>query len=183
MVTGWRLPASSLILVMAAGPGAKPALEGVYPRTLVVERGGATGVRVFDSALPLAMGAASLLVAVVVGVLFAASTMGLAIAADGRTRAVMAAVGVSGRSRAGVVAAQAIVLALAGGVVGVVLGVGGIGLTNVLSARYLGAPTVAEFHPVFVGYGLGVALLIGLLTVPYLLAVSRRTTTVGDLAE
>lgn len=171
------------ILVETTRPEAKAALATVYPRSVVLSRVGLTTREVGQSQLPLALGVAGLVVAVVLGLLFAASTMGLAIADDSRNRAVLRALGVSGRSRATIVATQALIVTLIGGIVGVGLGVVGVRVTNVLAQRYIVDVPVASFHPTLVAYGIGVALVIGLLTVPYLLVVSRRTTTIDALRE
>jgi putative ABC transport system permease protein len=61
-----------------------------------------------------------------------------------------------------------------GGTVGVLLGIGGIALTNALSNQWLGVSDVAAFHPLMLGYGVGVAILIGLLATPYPVFLSRR---------
>lgn len=170
------------LLVATSTRGVRDRLAAVYPRSEVLTRTGLATRQVLDSSLPRALALGALAVAVIVGVLFAASTMGLAVAAKGRTRAVLAAVGVSARSRAVLVATEILVLALLGGGLGV--GLGGLGAAAInLSAAWAGAPTpVAVFRPVFVAYGLGVAVVIGLVTVPYLVVIGRRTTRIADLA-
>ena len=129
------------------------------------------------------MGLTALAVALSVEVLFAATTLGLAVAAAGRERAVLAAIGFSGRSRSVVLAVEAAVVAGMGGVLGVALGFAGIPLANALAARYVGETAVARAAPFLAPYGLGVALLIAVLVLPYLLVMSRRTTTVEALIE
>lgn len=171
------------LLVRTTDPGVRPALEAAYPRTVVVERGGIGAGRVVDSTLSLAVALSALAVALIVGVLFAATTLGLAVAASARERAVLAALGFSARSRSAVVAVEALVVAAVGGVLGVALGFLGVPLSNRLAARFVADATVARWDALFVPYGLGVAVLIGLVTLPYLLVVSRRTTTMEALVE
>ena len=171
------------LLVRTTDPGVRPVLESAYPRTVVVERGGIGAGRVVDSTLSLAVALAALAVALIVGVLFAATTLGLAVAASARERAVLAALGFSGRSRSAVVAVEALVVAVAGGLLGVALGFAGVPLSNRLAARLVAETTVARWDPLLVPYGLGVAVLIGLVVLPYLLVVSRRTTTMEALVE
>lgn len=168
-------------LVKTGQPGVRGVLEGIYPRSLVLSRTGLAVQQVVSAELPLAMAVIALVVAVVIGSLFAASTLGLTIAADSTTRAVLAAIGFSGRSRAALIATQTITVTLLGGILGVVLGTTGILVMNAAARRFFVDLPVARFDPVLVAYGLGVAVVIGLVTVPYLLVVSRRTTTMEDL--
>lgn len=168
------------LLVKTAEPGVRPALAALYPNTLVLSRTGLAVRQTVRSELPLAMAGLAFVVALVVGGLFVASTMGLAVAAESRTRALLAALGFSGRSRAALVAIEALVVAVLGGVVGVGLGAAGILAVNAGARRVVDLP-VARFEPVLVGYGVGVAALIGLAVAPYLLVVSRRTTDMEAL--
>jgi len=169
------------LLVDASGDpdGLKQDLAGVYPRTEVLERGAVFGSG-SRSELSTAMGVSALLVSVAIGTLFVVTTMGFEVASQARTRAVLAAMGVSRRSRAVLVALGALAVAVAGGIVGVVLWLlGTVGL-NAAGRFVLGVP-VARLHPVLAVYGLAVAVLVGLLAIPYLLVVSRRTTSLEVL--
>jgi putative ABC transport system permease protein len=126
------------------------------------------------------MGVSALLVSVAVGTLVVVTTMGFEVASQARTRAVLAAMGVSRRSRAVLVALGALAVAVAGGIVGVVLWLlGTVGL-NAVGRFVLGVP-VARLHPVLAVYGLAVAVLVGLLAIPYLLVVSLATTSLEVL--
>jgi len=170
--------AADQVFVTASSRGVKSDLEGVYPETIVVSRGDLFADTSGRSSLPAAIALAAFVVALVVGTLFMVTTMGFALAADREERAVMRAIGVSGTSRAVIVVVQTFVVAAAGGVAGIGLWLAGIGVANALSAEIAGTP-VAAFRPVLAGYGLAVAVLIGLLAVPYLLVAARR----GSLAE
>jgi len=167
-------------LLVETEPGAtdvEATLAGVYPTgTTVVSRddlfAGAGG----RSRLPAAIALAAFVVSLVVGTLFVITTMGFELAADRERRAVMRAIGLSGASRTAIVVVQTFVVAVAGGVAGIGLWLAGIAVTNTLAGSVSGVP-IAAFRPVLAAYGLGVAVLIGLLTVPYLLLAARRGST------
>ena len=171
--------AADQILVSTNSPNVKADLENIYPQTAVVTRTGIGSQEPTLSSLPLAMGVAAFAISLVVGVLFVATMMGLEITGDRRNLAVLEAIGYSGASRALLVVSETVSLAFLGGICGVVLGVGGIELTNILADRYLGIGSIAIFTPALIGYGVGVAVLIGLLASPYPLYLSRRS----DLLE
>lgn len=171
------------ILVAASDSSAKAALEGVYPGTDVVTRRGLMAQQAGRSNLPVAISLAAFVIAVVVGTLFLGTTMGMEIAAGSRHRAVLSALGFSVGSRAAVVALQALGIALLGGLAGVVAALLGVAATNVVVTSVLSDVPVATFHPAFVAYGLGVALLIGLLSLPYLLVVSWRSVSTEALVR
>lgn len=176
-LTGASGDSADRILVDAAPPATAADLEGIYPNTKVLTREERVREQVTSSRLSLAMGVASLLVAVVVGSLFVATTMGLELAADSETRAVLAAVGFSPLSRVVVVATQTLVVCALGGLLGVGLWLGASLLINAVAGATLAAGGIASLSPLLAGYGLVVALTIGLLTVPYLLVVSRGAST------
>ena len=169
------------ILVSTNVPGIKDDLGGVYPRSTVVTRSGLSAGQVANSDLPLAVSITAFIVSLIVGTLFVATTMGLEIVADRQQLAVLAAIGFQGRDRALLVLVQTLCVTALGGVLGILLGIGGIALANAFAADLVGG-TVARFHPALAGYGLGVALLIGLLSAPYLLVMTRRTDTLEALA-
>ncbi|MFC6993601.1 FtsX-like permease family protein [Haladaptatus sp. GCM10025707] len=67
--------------------------------------------------VPVSVAVTALLVALVIGTLSIATTMGLAVAADQRDRAVLAAIGISRRSRSVLLVTQTLTVALLGGLV------------------------------------------------------------------
>ncbi|MFB6228875.1 MAG: FtsX-like permease family protein [Halobacteriales archaeon] len=170
--------AADQILVEANDPAVEEYLGEVYPETTVVSRSDLFAGSDGRSRLPVAIAIAAFVVSLVVGTLFMITTMGFELAADRENRAVMRAIGLSGRSRTAVVVVQTFVVAVCGGVGGIGLWLVGIGVGNALSETVSSVP-VAVFRPVLAAYGLGVALLIGLLTVPYLLVAARR----GSMSE
>lgn len=159
----------------------EPTLAAIYPRSNVVTRGELFGGNDSGVQLPLAISAAAFIVSVTVGTLFLVTTMGFELAATRRERAVLAALGLSRTSRAALIALHALVVAGLGGLLGVGLWLVGVGLTNVFVTRWLTEVPLAVARPVLAGYGLGVALLIGLLTVPYLLVLSHRSDLTAAL--
>jgi putative ABC transport system permease protein len=102
------------------------------------------------------------------------TAFGFELAADSKGRQLMSALGIAGRSRAGIIGTELGVVSLYGGGLGVFIwGVGALLVNQVTIARF-GAP-VATLDPRFAAYGIGVALLIGLLSLPYLLVVDWRS--------
>lgn len=178
-----RTDSADQILVAAADATVRPHLEGVYPGADVVTRGGLLVKQSRRSKLPVAISLSAFAVAVVVGTLFVCTTMGMAIAAGSHQRAVLSALGFAPTSRAVVVALQALMVALLGGGAGVGLAVLGVTVTNGLVTTFLSDVPIATFRPLLVAYGLGVALLIGVLSLPYLVAVSLRRTTMEAITR
>lgn len=171
------------MLVRTNDPSVKPALRAVYPEAEVVARRSLNSQQVIDSELPLAISLTALLAGLVIAGLFVATTMGLEVEADRQLLAVLAAVGISERGRLLVVAATTLTIALAGGMIGIVLGALGIVLVNYVATTQFALPAIARLHPLLLGYGLGVALVMGLLAVPYPVLVARRTEILEELTR
>lgn len=163
------------ILVSTDEAGLKADLEDSIPGAAVVSRSGVSTQGVSTSDLSLAVGLTAFVTAVVVGVLFVGTMMGLEVMADRTELALLAAVGYSSRSRAVLVLTETVAVSLVGGVAGVGLGAAGISLFNRLAAQYFGVGSVATFEPFLLLYGLVVAVLIGVVAAPYPIWVSRRT--------
>ncbi|MBX0293914.1 ABC transporter permease [Haloarcula nitratireducens] len=171
------------ILVRTDAPGVESRLARTYPRTTVVSKGDLSARRLGTSNLALAVGVAAFLVVFVIGVLFVATMMGLEITADRRQLAVLDAIGFSPWSRAQVILAETLSITVCGGCCGVLLGSGGIAVTNLLAEQYLPVPAVARFHPALIAYGIGIAILIGLFAAPYPVFLSHRTLGKEDLLQ
>lgn len=168
------------ILVSTNSRGVRSALADIYPESNVAASSGFSVGSLTSSELALAIALSAFLVALIVGVLFAGTTLGLDVAADRTQFATLAAVGVSTTGRGVVVATQTLVLVGIGGVIGVVMGVAGTVVANSILQSYVGT-TAAVFHPALVPYGLGVALLIGVLAIPYLVWLTNRTNVLDQL--
>ncbi|MFB6162933.1 MAG: ABC transporter permease [Halococcoides sp.] len=163
------------ILVSATDRSVREGIADRDPRTKVVTTAGLGRRKMAASDLPLALALAATITTLVVGTLFVATVMGLEVSDDRRQLAVLAAIGVSGRSRAWIVGTQTILVAAIGGLVGVALGIGSIHVANAVAAQVAGLGPVARFDPLLIAAGLGVALAIGALAVGYPLWVARRT--------
>jgi putative ABC transport system permease protein len=176
-VTGAQQQDSASQLVVVADPPSaetERALAGLYPKTEVQTRGGLLSQQGTDSRLPTAMALAALIISMTTGVLLVSTAFGFELAADSKGRQLMSALGIAGRSRAGIIGTELGVVSLYGGGLGVFIwGVGALLVNQVTIARF-GAP-VATLDPRFAAYGIGVALLIGLLSLPYLLVVDWRS--------
>jgi putative ABC transport system permease protein len=169
------------ILVSTNDPSVRSDIERLYPGTDVVSRTGLAGRELSTSSLPLAMAVSSFLVALTVGVLFVATMMGLELTSNRRYIAMLGAVGFSTRSRSLVVFAETLSISVLGGVIGIGVGAGGIVALNRATRETVGV-AVARFEPLLLGYGLGVAVLIGVLAAPYPVWLSRRLDTLEVLA-
>lgn len=171
------------IMIASEDRGVREELEGVYPGTNVVTRGGLAGMEITPTNLPLAMALAASVVAGGIGVAFVATMMGLEVTANRRELATLAVVGFSARSRAVVVTAEAVTVTVAGGLLGVALGAVGLLALNAGVARGIGVPAVGTLTPWIVAYGLGVAVLIGIVSAPYLSYLGLRTDTLEELSR
>lgn len=162
------------ILVVTDDRAVKDRLERIYPQTTVVTRSGLAAQQLSPSNLPLAVAVAALVVAVVIGILFVTTLMGLDVSANRQQLGTMAALGLSRRSRALLIGAETVCLSLCGGVLGVCLGALAIVGVNAFGAAALGSQTVALFDPLLIGYTLLVTLVIGLVGAIYPVVLSRR---------
>ncbi|WP_435186450.1 FtsX-like permease family protein [Halobellus sp. EA9] len=158
-------------------------LAAQYPRTTVVTRSGLAAQEVSTSSLPLAIALAALVAAVVVGVLFVTTLMGLEVNASRQELGMLAAMGFSRRSRSLIIAAETVVIALLGGLVGIGVGAVGIAGVNAFGTATLGIDAVARFDPRVILYALGVAVLIGGVGAVYPVVLSLRTTQLEVLSE
>lgn len=175
MTTVTDSDAADQILVSTNAAGVKRDLAGQYPNTAVVTRTGVASQDVSTSSLPLAMAAAAFVTALVVGVLFTATMMGLEVSTDRTALGTLTALGYSGRSLTVLVIAETLSLAVVGGILGV--GLGGLATlgVNALAQRIFGVSSLAVFEPALFGYGLAVAFVIGICAAPYPIWLSRRT--------
>ena len=157
-------------------PAVEDDLEGLYPQSEVLTRGELTASATMDSGLPFALALTAFVVAVSVGTLFVLTTTGLEVVADRRQLATLSALGMSTRSQLGLIGVQTLVVTGLGGLVGAIAGLGGIRLANYVAAETITTGPIAVSHLLFVPYGLVVGLLIGLLSLPVLLVLTRRVT-------
>ncbi|MCU4743617.1 FtsX-like permease family protein [Natronoglomus mannanivorans] len=157
-------------------PAVRADLEDVYPSSTVNSRSEMTASQTMDSDLSVALALTAFVVAISIGTLFVVTTMGLELVADRTQLATMSAIGLSGRTQLGIIAVQILATTAIGGIVGAIGGLAGIRLTNELAMRTLTSEPIAFSHPIFGLYGVVVAVLIGICSLPVLLLVTRRVT-------
>ncbi|TYT60488.1 ABC transporter permease [Natrialba swarupiae] len=157
-------------------PEVQSDLEGLYPESNVHTRGEMTAAEIADSDISLALALAAFVVSLVIGTLFVLTTAGLEIVADRTQLATMSAIGVTTRSQLVLTGVQTMILTGLGGLVGSIGGLGLIWLTNTVAMETLTTEPIAVSHPLFVAYGVLVALVIGVVSLPYLLVLTRRVT-------
>ncbi len=162
------------ILVSANDPAVQSQLENIYPQSTVETRSGVTTQQVLDDELPLALSITAFLIAIVVGTLFVMTMTGLEVTADRAQIATLAAVGISAQSRFTLIATQTVLSTILGGLVGVVLGFGGLWLVNEISMQTLTTVPVAAAEPILALYGVVVAVVVALLSLPYIALLLRR---------
>lgn len=163
-------------IVGANSQSVRNDLTGIYPQSEVLTRGEMTTSATMDSDLSLALALTAFVVAVSVGTLFVLTTSGLEVVADRSQLATMAAMGISMRSQLTLVGIQTVVVTVIGGIIGSLGGLGGIWLVNRIAMRTLTSDPIARSDPRFVPYGIGAALVISLLALPYLLILTRRVS-------
>lgn len=173
--------AADQILVRTDRPAVANALEQVYPHSQVVSGSGGGLGAVTSADLPLAVALLAFLVALAVGSLFVATAMGMEVTADRTTFATLDAVGFSTRSQLTLVTVQTVVVTLLGGALGVGLGWAAIAVANRVARHSLTTGPIAVFDPLVALAGVGLAVVMGLLTVPYLAYLVRRTSTLERL--
>lgn len=169
------------ILVSTTDPAVKSELTGIYPRTEVVSRAGLTNFQTTSTNLPLAMALAATVVAGGIGTAFVATMMGLELTAGRRELAVLGAVGFSRRMQALTVIAETVTVAVIGGVLGVSLGALATLAVNVGVTSIIGVQSLATLTPAVAGYGIVVAVLVGLSAAPYPLYLTLRTQILEEL--
>ncbi|WP_435102682.1 FtsX-like permease family protein [Halarchaeum sp. P4] len=163
-------------------PAVKDDLAAVYPHSRVVANDQGSLAAIGTSKLALAIALTAFVVAIVIGTLFVGTALGLEVAADRSTYATLLALGLPARSLGVVVATQAVAVTLLGGLLGLLLGGGGVLAANALAQQYLTDSAIAAYPLVFVPYGLGTAVAVGLLATPYLVWLVTRTDVLDHLA-
>ncbi len=171
------------ILVSTDDPAVQESLASIYPQTTVVERNGLGAQEVSTENLALAIAVSGALTAVVIGILFVTTLMGLAVSSNRQSQGMLAAIGISRRSRSVLVAAETVFVALIGGFVGIAIGIFSILVINRAGQATLGTGTVATFDVRLIGYAIGVAFIIGLVGAIYPILLSRRTSPLEVLSR
>ncbi len=171
------------VLVWGESEAAASAASETYPDATVESDRGGDPSALFDDGLAFATSAIALLIGVTVCASFVATTMGMAVDQDRRTLAILQTIGVPLSGRMAVVATSTVVATLCGAVLGIGLGVVGIFAVNAVAGATVASGTVAMAHPVFIPYALVVALVAGLLAVPYPLLIASRTNVLAEVGR
>lgn len=161
----------------------KDDLEAQYPQTTITQRSGLNAQDVSTSNLPLAIATAALVSALVIGILFVTTLMGIEVNASRQELGMLSAIGFSRRSRSIIIATETIIISLLGGIVGTIIGVLAIRAINTASSSMLSIDTVARFDPRFVAYALFVGALIGIIGSLYPVVLSIRSTQLEVLTN
>lgn len=147
-----------------------------YPEATVERTAATTPTSLFEDDLAFATGLLAFVVGVGLCTAFIATTMGMTAEEDRRVLAILEAVGIPTYSRLTVVGISTLATTLVGAILGV-----GLGWLAIVATNRLVGSTVAIAHPLFVPYGLVVALVAGLLAVPYPLVVAARTSVLEEV--
>ncbi|ELZ08938.1 hypothetical protein C479_12459 [Halovivax asiaticus JCM 14624] len=163
------------ILLWGDEAAAERAAAEAYPTASVESTDSIHPAALFENDLALATSLVATIVALVVCALFIATTAGMAVAEDRPQLAILSAIGFSGASRLAIVTTAILTTVIGGSVLGVILGVGvGYGV-NALAGVLFATGSVVVFHPLIVPYTVFVAVVAGLLALPYPLSIAART--------
>lgn len=173
--------AADQLLVATSDATVRPQLEGLYDGATVETRSSLLASGTFDEELPLALVLGATVVALVVGVLFVTVTLGLEVLDQREELATMEAIGLGRGARLAVVAVQSVTTAAVGGLVGVLVGALLVTALDRGAASVLGVSGTAVFHPLLVPFGLAVAVCVGLLALPGVLALVERVGPSGEV--
>ncbi|WP_436343602.1 ABC transporter permease [Natronorubrum sp. FCH18a] len=171
------------ILIWGDTDAAESAADDEYPDAAVESHDGTDPSALFGDGLAFATSLLAFVVGIAICASFVATTAGMTVTEDRRTLAVLEAVGYSARSRLSIVAVSTLLTTLAGAVLGIALGVGGIYAVNAVAGATVAPGAVALVHPILVPYALAVALVSGLVAIPYPLAVAARTSVLEEVGR
>ncbi len=166
------------LLVWGNSDAATAAGEDRYPDATVQQTTATNPAALFDDELAFATSLIALVVGIGICASFITTTVGMTVEEDRRVLAVLEAIGFPAYSRLAVVGISTLATTLAGAVLGV-----GLGWLGILAVNRLVEATIAVAHPLFVPYAIGIALVAGLLAVPYPLVVAARTTVLDEVGR
>lgn len=155
-------------LVSTTDASVRAELAAIHPQSSVDTRADLTARQIAETDTALAMAVGAFVISVVIGSLFVVMTAGLELTTDRASMALLAAIGISGRSRLLYIGAYTLVIVCLGGLIGALGGLAGLVAINTIVSRTVLSISVASVHPALALYGFGTAVVIGLLTLPYL---------------
>ncbi|WP_076608363.1 ABC transporter permease [Natronorubrum thiooxidans] len=171
------------VLIWGDADAATAAAAEAYPDATVQATDGTDPSALFGDGLAFATSLLALIVGVTICASFVATTAGMTVNEDRRTLAVLESVGYPTHSRLTIIAVSTLLTTLCGALLGIILGVGGIHALNTVASATVAPGAVAAVHPVFVPYAIVVALVSGLVAVPYPLAVAARTSVLAEVGR
>ena len=171
------------VLIWGDTDAAESAAADEYPDAAIESHDGTDPSALFGDGLAFATSLLAFVVGIAICASFVATTAGMSVTEDRRTLAVLEAVGYPTRSRLSIVAVSTLLTTLGGALVGIVLGVGGIYAVNAVASATVAPGAVAVVHPILVPYALAVALVSGLVAIPYPLAVAARTSVLEEVGR
>jgi len=161
----------------------RPLLEATFDEATVTEADGSEFEALQSDELAMALSLSAAGIGIGLCVLFVTTTMGLTIEGDRQTLAVLAALGFSEQARLGIVAVTILSITLAGAVAGLVLGVVGIHVVNAVAQATVTNAPIATIGIWAIPYAAGVAIIAGILAVPYPLVIAARTDVLTELGR
>ena len=165
---GAEIDTADQFLVSTTDSAVRTDLETVHDQSSVNTRADLMVTEIIDTDAALAIGVGAFLITFVIGTLFIVMTAGLELTTDAATMATLSAIGVSGRSQMALAGVQTLLVTLIGGIVGAGFGLGSLhGINAVVSRAVLPVP-VASTHPAIAVYGVLAAVVIGVITLPYI---------------
>ncbi|THE65012.1 ABC transporter permease [Salinadaptatus halalkaliphilus] len=171
------------VVVWGDDDAASAAASEAYPDAAVDSGATANPASLFDDGLAFAASLLALLVGVVICTSFVATTAGMTVEDDRQSLAVLESVGIEQRGRLAIVAISTLVTTICGAVVGIVLGFAGIYAVNAVAGATIAPGLVAHSHPAFVPYALVVAVLSGLIAMPYPLVLAAKTSVLEEVSR
>lgn len=171
------------LLIWGDADAGETAAADAYPDAAVESTGGADPSALFGDGLAFATSLLALVVGIAICASFVATTAGMTVNEDRRMLAVLESVGFPTHSRLVIVAMSTLLTTLCGALLGILLGVVGIYGVNAAAGATVSPGAVAQVHPVFVPYAIVVALVAGLVAIPYPLAVASRTSVLDEVGR
>lgn len=169
-ITGGKSSDRAEKMLVNAEKDVGPFLKNLYPGADVSRPGAGSGIQ---EDLPMAMALTSSLVALVIGTLFLATTLSLEVSGDVQNLALLSAIGFSRLRIYGLVIGQVVTITLTGGLIGLGLGIAGATATNNFVAARYSIPVLIQIPPYLAAAGVALAVLMGLVSTPYLLLITR----------
>lgn len=146
--------------------------DELYPQTSVTTESRMGTPQVMEEGLPRALALAAVLTGIIAGAMLVVTSFAFEALAGSRDRTILAAVGLSARSRTALMSVDLGIVTVCGAILGIVLWIGGSFVLNLLTRWQYGVDIVSVELRVAI-LGLGAAVGIAILAFPALLLVDR----------